>query len=90
MATTTKNVETLDVTIVNQEMAETVFKINNPRSAVTLAQIREAYQGIMGQSVVTAPGDPANSHFFDKNGKAYVFVSAAKITKVVTTSTDVS
>lgn len=93
MSSTVKTSSTLDITLLNSEMSESVFKINNPNNnEFTLADIRAAYSVMLGQEEgqESLPSSAANSHLFDKSGKAYIFVSSAKKTVTTTTSADIT
>lgn len=87
-----KVTSTLDITLLNSEMSETIFKINNPNNnEFTLADIREAYGTMLGQQQgqESLPSAAVNSHLFDKSGKPFIFVSSAKKTVTTTTQTDI-
>lgn len=86
-----KVTSTLDITLLNEEMVDTVYKINNPTSNVTLSNIRLSYAPMLGNGGnSSSPSTPENSHLMDKNGKKYIFVSSAKITTTTITTTDVN
>ena len=86
-----KVTSTLDITLLNEEMVDTIYKINNPTSNVTLANIRLSYAPMLGNGGNSgSPSTPENSHLMDKNGKKYIFVSSAKITTTTVTTTDVN
>ena len=86
-----KVTSTLDITLLNEEMTDSVYKINNPKSNVTLSEIRMAYSELLGNGEApSSPSTAANSHLMDKSGKKYIFVSSAKITTTTITTTDVN
>ncbi len=85
MAVVTKTTQTVEITLADSDMGETVFKINNPKSDLTKAAIREHYAAILGNSADSSqPAVAANSHLFNKNGTPFVFVSkAASVTTTI-------
>ena len=88
-----KITSTLDISLMTSDMNETVFKINNPNNnEFTLADIRQAYQVMLGQETgqESLPSAAADSHLFDKSGKPFVFVSSAKKTVTTVTQTDIN
>ena len=86
-----KITSTLDITLLNEEMTDSVYKINNPAQNVSLSSIRAAYAPMLGNGgSSSSPSTPENSHLMDKNGKKYIFVSSAKITTTSITTTDVN
>ena len=86
-----KTTSTLDITLLNEEMTDSVYKINNPTSNVTLANIRMVYAPMLGNGGSSdSPSTAAKSHLMDKSGKKYIFVSSAKITTTSITTTDVN
>lgn len=87
---TTKSTSTVDVTLLNSEMTDTVFKLNNPKSDITLEEIRTVYGPMIGNSAnVAVQANPVDSHLFDKSGKPFVFVSKAVITETMIRTTEV-
>lgn len=90
MATSSQTTSTVNVTLVDSTMGETVYKINNPLSEITLAAIREVYKDILGNaSNVSIPGSPSNSHLFKARDLPFVFVSKAAKVETTVTTTDV-
>lgn len=88
-----KVTSTLDITLLNTEMNETVFKINNPNNnEFTLADIRQAYATMLGQAQgqESLPSAGTDSHLFDKAGKPFIFVSSAKKTVTTTVETEIN
>ena len=86
-----KVTSTLDITLLNEEMVDSVYKINNPINNVTLNDIRLVYAPMLGNGGnSSSPSTAANSHLMDKSGKKYIFVSSAKITTTTVTTTDVN
>lgn len=90
MSTVITTSATLDITLVNSEMGETIFKLNNPVDEVSLADIRNVYKNILGNS--TDPSQaaaPANSHLFDRAGRPFVFVARAYVVETTTRRTNI-
>lgn len=88
--------KTLDISVMNSEMSDTVFKINNPQNNVTLQQIRTAYSLVLGQwndqgadGDIDEPGDPDKSLLFDRNGVPFTFVTKATSVTTMTTYTPI-
>ena len=83
MSTITVESTTLLVGLVNAEMKESNFAIENPKMDVTLAQIRTAYKKV-GVGAGESGGTPSEtSHLFDKSGKPIVFINVASIVRTV-------
>lgn len=90
MASITTTSSTVDITLINSEMGETVFKINNPVSGLTLSKIRDVYKNMLGNSDNPAQAASAeNSHLFDRNGKPLVLATKAVRVQTTTTATEV-
>lgn len=81
MATITTTSATLDITLLDDESYEFVFKINNPKTdgSVTLSGIRAIYQPLLSAEAL-----------YSKKGNAFSSVARAMITQVETRRTDVS
>lgn len=84
MATILYESSTVDITLMNDEMGETTFKINNPADNLTLAQIREYYSTVIPGSIDgTTP-----QLLFDKNNRPFKVVAKAVVTQTQTYKTE--
>lgn len=72
-----KESSTLDITVMDDQMYEYVYKINNPKENLTLAEVREVYAPVITANLL-----------YSKNGNLVNAVARAKTTNIVTTTTD--
>lgn len=81
--------KTLNITLLNNLMEEDVYKIDEAKDGLTLAQVRDVYAPVLGNtSDPSIPSTAQESLLSDRKGNAYVFVKSATIVETVTRYTD--
>ena len=72
----------VEIVLVNDEMKETILKIDNPQSTLSLTDVRQAFAGVIPGSIEgTTP-----QLLFDRNNRPFKMVTQAIKMQVITTA----